>query len=227
MTEARGAESLPDSLTNHLPGKRLPEETALKNAFPSKERQGEGAEEPSAFADLADPVLPPVPAEIFQRYSAPPPLEQGRRDEYYMTAALALAEYAASLGEVPVGCVIVRDGALLSVGWNSREREKNALAHAECAAIQRGCRAAGGWRLTRSTLYVTLEPCPMCAGAVWCARIDRVVVGAKDPKAGAMGSLLNLSSYPLNHRPSVEFGVLGGDCAQTLRRFFSSRRNTT
>ncbi|MBQ4042651.1 MAG: tRNA adenosine(34) deaminase TadA [Clostridia bacterium] len=145
-------------------------------------------------------------------------------EEMFMRRALELAAEAAEAGEVPVGCVIVRDGKILSEGRNRRETDRNALAHAEIEAIEGACRALGGWRLTGCTLYVTLEPCPMCAGAIVNARIPRVVYGAKDARAGAMGSLINVNSYPLNHHAQVENGVLAGECAGILREFFSSRR---
>ena len=150
--------------------------------------------------------------------------EGGERDLFFMDAALALARFAASEGEVPVGCVIARGGTLISGECNARETLRNPLWHAETAAIERASAVLGGWRLTGCTLYVTLEPCPMCAGAIWNARVPRVVVGAKDPRAGAMGSLLNLASYPLNHRPAVTFGVREKECAEALRQFFAGRR---
>ena len=134
--------------------------------------------------------------EITARYAAEP---DGNVDEYYMRAALELAALAARYGDVPVGCVIVRDGKIVAADCNGREAFHDASYHAETAAIRSACRILGGWRLTRCTLYVTLEPCPMCAGAIWCARVPRIVVGAKDAKAGAAGSVLNLNSYPLNH----------------------------
>ena len=145
-------------------------------------------------------------------------------EEMFMRRALELAAEAAEAGEVPVGCVIVREGKILSEGRNRRETDKNALAHAEIEAIDGACRTLGGWRLTGCTLYVTLEPCPMCAGAIVNARIPRVVYGAKDARAGAMGSLINVNSYPLNHHAQVEHGVLADECAGILREFFSSRR---
>lgn len=151
--------------------------------------------------------------------------EENASDAYYMSAALRLAEEAAREGEVPVGCVIVRDGKILTGDYNGRETFRDALYHAESAAIRKASAMLGGWRLTRCTLYVTLEPCPMCAGAVWAARVPRVVIGAKDAKAGAMGSLLNLNSYPLNHKPEVTFGVMEAECRAVLRKFFSERRN--
>ena len=145
-------------------------------------------------------------------------------DEGFMREALALAREAAEDGEVPVGCVIVRNGEIISRGRNRREAGKNALAHAEIEAIDGACRALGGWRLCGCTLYVTLEPCPMCAGAIVNARVPRVVYGAKDARAGAMGSLLNVNAYPLNHKADTKPGILGGECAAVLREFFKKRR---
>lgn len=145
-------------------------------------------------------------------------------DEQYMRLALALAQDAAAEGEVPVGAVVVRKGAVIGRGRNRREVGKNALAHAEIEAIDQACAAAGGWRLTDSTLYVTLEPCPMCAGAIINARIDRVVFGATDPKAGSCGSLVNLFDLPYNHRPAITAGVLEEECAGALKAFFAALR---
>ncbi len=153
-----------------------------------------------------------------------PPFSERDADDYFMGAALALARLAAAEGEVPVGCVIVRDGKILAGDCNGREAFKNALWHAETAAVDQACRALGGWRLPGCTLYVTLEPCPMCAGAIWNARIPRVVIGAKDARAGAMGSLLNLASYPLYPKPEVVFGVREQECLSVLRSFFAERR---
>jgi len=151
--------------------------------------------------------------------------ETGRSwDEACMARALQLAAEAAADGDVPVGCVIARDGEILAEGRNRREADKNALAHAETVAIEAACRRLGGWRLMGCTLYVTLEPCAMCAGAIVNARIPRVVIGTKDPKAGAMGSVLNVGSYPLNHRAEVVCGVLERECAEILRAFFRERR---
>ena len=146
------------------------------------------------------------------------------RDAFFMDAALLLARFAAASGEVPVGCVIARGGTLLAGECNARESLKNPLWHAETAAIERAAAILGGWRLAECTLYVTLEPCPMCAGAIWNARVPRVVIGTKDPRAGAMGSILNLNSYPLNFRPALTFGVRERDCAEVLRAFFAERR---
>ncbi len=148
-------------------------------------------------------------------------------DRFYMEAALELARAAASLGEVPVGCVIVRNGQIIAADFNGREETKDAVYHAECSAISKACRTLGGWRLTGCTLYVTLEPCPMCAGAIWNARVPRVVIGAKDAKAGALGSLINLNAYPLNHKPEIRFGVLAEQSTALLQAFFSTRRQKT
>lgn len=162
-------------------------------------------------------------AEITARYGCGPDAGEDA-DVYYMRAALELAEVAARYGDVPVGCVIVRDGEIVAADCNGREVFHDALYHAESAAVSAACRKLGGWRLTRSTLYVTLEPCPMCAGAIWCARVPRVVCGAKDAKAGAAGSVLNMNSYPLNHKFDVTFGVLEKECRGVLTEFFRARR---
>ena len=145
-------------------------------------------------------------------------------DERYMRAALRLAEKSAAEEEVPVGCVIVRNGRIIACGRNRRELGRSALSHAEIMAIGRACRKLGGWRLSGCTLYVTLEPCPMCAGAIINARIDRVVYGAPDPKAGACGSVCDLFAMPFNHKPAVLAGVLRERCASVLTRFFAGLR---
>lgn len=144
----------------------------------------------------------------------------------YMDAALELAREAARDGEVPVGCVIVRNGQIVGRGRNCRETDKTALGHAEIAAIAQACETLGGWRLWDCTLYVTLEPCPMCAGAIINARIPRVVFGASDTKNGACGSVCNLFSMDFNHRPQVEKGLQEEDCAQLLTDFFQQLRVT-
>ncbi len=144
--------------------------------------------------------------------------------EYWMEAALILARQAAAEGEVPVGAVIVRNNSILSADYNGRETFKNAAYHAETAAISRANQILHGWRLTGCTLYVTLEPCPMCAGTIWNARVPAVIIGAKDPKAGAMGSLINFNAYPLNHKPEAAFGVLEKECRAVLQEFFTARR---
>ena len=145
-------------------------------------------------------------------------------DQDWMQIALEEAVCAAQEGEVPVGAVIVKDGAVIAKGRNRREIGKNALAHAELEAINGACEVLGGWRLSGCTLYVTLEPCPMCAGAIINARIDRVVYGTKDPKAGSCGSLTNLFSLPYNHRPLLTDGVMQEECAALLQTFFRRLR---
>lgn len=142
----------------------------------------------------------------------------------YMDEALRLAKEAFDDGEVPVGCVIVRNGEIIARGRNRREKDKNALAHAELEAIGEACRKLGGWRLWECTLYVTLEPCPMCAGAIVNARIPRVVYGAKDSKCGAVGSVCGLFDMGFNHHPVVEQGIREGECAALLSSFFQQLR---
>lgn len=146
------------------------------------------------------------------------------RDEEYMKAALKLAEKAAALGEVPVGAVVVWQDQIIGEGWNQRETLLNPLAHAEIMAIKQACEYRGGWRLSDCTLYVTLEPCPMCAGAIINSRLDRVVWGAADPKAGSCGSLVDLFAVSYNHHPVTARGVLEEECAQVLKNFFADLR---
>ncbi len=145
-------------------------------------------------------------------------------DSVFMDAAIALAKEAAAEGEVPVGCVIVRGDEIVGRGRNRRETEKNALCHGEIEAINDACRNLGGWRLWECTLYVTLEPCPMCAGAIINARIPRVVYGASDAKCGACGSVCDLFSMKFNHHPKVEKGVREAECAELLQEFFQNLR---
>jgi tRNA(adenine34) deaminase len=146
-------------------------------------------------------------------------------DEHWMRAALEEAEAALPHGDVPVGAVVVRHGAVIGAGHNERERRQDPSAHAEMLALQEAARAAGSWRLLDTTLYVTLEPCAMCAGAVVLARVPRVVYGTADPKAGAAGSVLDVLGEPrLNHRPEVLGGVLAAECAALLVAFFAGRR---
>ena len=147
-------------------------------------------------------------------------------DRDFMLEALALAREAAADGEVPVGCVIVRNGEIVGRGRNRRETGKTALGHAEIEAIAQACETLGGWRLWECTLYVTLEPCPMCAGAIINARIPRVVYGAADQKAGSCGSVCDLFGMAYNHRPMVEQGLLEEECSALLRDFFSELRVT-
>ena len=145
-------------------------------------------------------------------------------DAKYMDEALLLAQEAAEEGEVPVGCVIVRGGQIVGRGRNRRETGKTALGHAELEAIEEACRNLGGWRLWDCTLYVTLEPCPMCAGAIINARIPRVVYGASDAKCGACGSVCDLFSMDFNHHPQVEKGIREEETAALLRDFFANLR---
>ena len=141
-----------------------------------------------------------------------------------MRRALDLAREAAQEGEVPVGAVVVCEGKIISEGRNRREKDKNALCHAELEAIDGACRALGGWRLWKCQLYVTLEPCPMCAGAIINARIPQVIYGASDPKAGSCGSVVDLFALPYNHRPQVTAGFLEEEAAALLREFFQKLR---
>lgn len=142
-----------------------------------------------------------------------------------MALALEEARKAELHGDVPIGAVIVRGGDVIAAAGNQREQQKDSTAHAEMLAIRDASKALGGWRLPDTTLYVTLEPCAMCAGAIVLARIPRVVFGASDPKAGAAGSLLDVLAQPgLNHHPEVVGGVLENECAKLLRDFFAARR---
>ena len=144
--------------------------------------------------------------------------------EKYMKAALKLAHKAADEGEVPVGAVVVCDGKIVGRGRNRRETKKNALCHAELEAINKACKKLGGWRLHRCDLYVTLEPCPMCTGAIINSRIKTLYYGAPDPKAGSCGTLTNLFDIAYNHKPEVVAGLLEEECAETLRTFFRELR---
>ena len=144
-------------------------------------------------------------------------------EEKFMRRALACAKKAAVMGEVPVGAVIVRNGTVVSTGYNRRETDKNALRHAEITAIDRACKKLGGWRLWECDIYVTLEPCPMCAGAIINSRIRNVYIGAPDEKNGAMGSVMTLQNA-FTHRPSVFHGILENECAALLSEFFAELR---
>ena len=145
-------------------------------------------------------------------------------DLYFMDQALELAKEAAAEGEVPVGCVIVRNGEIVGRGRNRRETAKTALGHAEIEAIAEANRNLGGWRLWECTLYVTLEPCPMCAGAIVNARIPRVVYGASDSKCGACGSVCDLFNMDFNHHPKVESGIREEEAAALMTDFFQNLR---
>jgi len=145
-------------------------------------------------------------------------------DKYFMKKALRRAKDAAKDGEVPVGAVVVYDGKVISSGRNRREKNKNALCHAEIEAIHRACKKLGGWRLFECTLYVTLEPCAMCYGAVVNSRFKRVVFGATDKRFGAVGGMADLSALPFNHLPQIEKGVLAEECSALLSEFFKDLR---
>jgi tRNA(adenine34) deaminase len=148
------------------------------------------------------------------------------REEYYMRLALREAEQAVDSGDVPIGCVVVRGEEVIAAARNERELRGDPTAHAEILALREASRHVDGWRLLDTVLYVTLEPCAMCAGAIVLARVPRVVYGAPDPKAGAAGSVLNVLEEPrLNHRPDLAGGLLAQDSAALLRGFFGSRRN--
>ncbi len=145
-------------------------------------------------------------------------------DEHFMRRAMELAKTAAEVDEVPVGAVAVKDGRIIAEAYNTRESDKCATHHAEVLAIEGACRALGGWRLPGVTLYVTMEPCAMCAGAIINARVPRVVFGAPDLRFGAFGSLIDLAAVPLNHTPEVVGGVLGEECAAMLTAYFKKKR---
>lgn len=152
-------------------------------------------------------------------------METNNRDEKFMRNALELALEASAENEVPVGAVIVKGDRIIAVGRNRRENGKNSLCHAEIEAIDNACKALGGWRLSGCELYVTLEPCPMCAGAIINSRIDRVIYGAADKKAGSVGSVVNLFELPYNHKPEIEAGVLESECSAILTDFFKKLRS--
>jgi tRNA(adenine34) deaminase len=146
-------------------------------------------------------------------------------DEWFMRIAIEQAERALGHGDVPIGAVVVHDGQVIGAGHNERELRQDPTAHAEIIALRAAAGALGSWRVLDSTLYVTLEPCAMCAGAIVLARVPRVVYGCVDPKAGAAGSVLDVLAEPrLNHRPRVDGGVLAAECALLLTDFFASRR---
>lgn len=152
-----------------------------------------------------------------------PPLVQD--DHYWMERALALARKAESIGEVPIGAILVKDGKIVGRGFNRRESLNDPTAHAETIAIRQASRKIDAWRLTDTTLYVTLEPCPMCMGAIILARIERVVFGCFDPKGGAAGSLYNLAGDPrFNHRVELTTGIMEKECSQILSAFFRKLR---
>ena len=146
-------------------------------------------------------------------------------DEKYMRAALREAKKAYALGEVPIGCVLVADGKIIARGYNRRKTDHNTLSHAELNAIRKASKKTGDWRLEQCTMYVTLEPCQMCAGAIVQARIPKVYIGTMNPKAGCAGSLLNLLQFPVfNHQVDIESGILQEECAALLSGFFKEMR---
>ncbi len=147
------------------------------------------------------------------------------RDEEFMRLAIEQAKLAAQLGEIPVGAVVVKDDQVIGRGYNRREIDSSATAHAEVLAIEDACKHLGTWRLTDCELYVTLEPCPMCAGAIINARIRRVIYGAKDERAGCCGSVADFFVMPFNHNPLSRSGILAEECKTLLLDFFSSLRN--
>ncbi|MCR4684290.1 MAG: tRNA adenosine(34) deaminase TadA [Lachnospiraceae bacterium] len=148
-------------------------------------------------------------------------MKQVSEDEKFMKEALKQAKKAYQLGEVPIGCVIVRDGKIIARGYNRRNTDKNTLSHAEISAIRKASKAVGDWRLEGCTLYVTLEPCQMCAGALVQSRIDKVVIGCMSPKSGCAGSVLNLlQNEQFNHQVEIETGVLEEACSKILSEFF-------
>ena len=146
-------------------------------------------------------------------------------DLEFMEEAITEAKLAEDIDEVPIGAVIVRDGKIIARAHNTRETSKCATHHAEILAIEEACRTLGGWRLPSCQLYVTLEPCPMCAGAIINSRIDEVFFGAYDKKAGSVRSLVSLFDLPYNHKPSVEGGILEEECASVLSEFFKTLRS--
>jgi tRNA(adenine34) deaminase len=147
------------------------------------------------------------------------------RDEYFMRLALREAEHAPAHEDVPIGAVVVRDGELLGAAHNERELRQDPTAHAEILALREAARAVGSWRVLDAAIYVTLEPCAMCAGAIVLARVPRLVFGATDPKAGACGSVLDVTGEArLNHRPQVARDLLAPECGELLSSFFASRR---
>ncbi len=146
-------------------------------------------------------------------------------DEYYMRQAMLQARKARRLREVPIGCVIVYEDKIIARGYNRRVTDRSTLAHAEINAIRKACKVIGDWRLEGCTMYVTLEPCPMCAGAIVQARIPRLVIGCMNPKAGCCGSVLDMTNEKgFNHQVSVTSGVLGEECSQMMKSFFRALR---
>lgn len=205
-----------------LTGRSVPADGAVLRELLEHFRSGTNLTSPDAALLLS--ML--LSGELTQRGKSAMMLSMGgdSMDETFMQEALHLAREAAAQGEVPVGCVITDGHTIVGRGRNRRESSKNALSHAEIEAINEACRTLGGWRLWKCTLYVTLEPCPMCAGAIINARIPRVVFGARDSRAGSCGTLTNLFALPYNHRPEVTEGVLAEESAALLKEFFKNLR---
>lgn len=147
-----------------------------------------------------------------------------KRTQYFMRLAIEQAKLAANIGEVPVGAVVTKGNEVIASAYNRRETDKNALSHAELEAISMTCKKLGGWRLWQCELYVTLEPCPMCTGAIINSRIPKVFFGAYDKKAGSCGSVVSLFDYPYNHKPTVSGGILEDECSEMLSNFFKQLR---
>ena len=147
-----------------------------------------------------------------------------KNHDYYMKAAIGRAKTAAQHGEIPVGAVIVHKGRIIAGGRNRRETAKCALCHAEISAIESACRKLSGWRLHECDMYVTLEPCPMCAGAIINSRIKSLYIGTLDPKAGSFGSVINFNDLPYNHKPELYFGICKEECSGLLKDFFKELR---
>ncbi len=146
-------------------------------------------------------------------------------DRKFMKRAITLAKIAFDKGEVPVGAVIVKNGEIIGEGYNMREANQNALSHAEIEAINNACKSINSWRLDGCEMYVTLEPCPMCTGAIINSRIETVIFGAFDKNAGCMDSVINLCDYPFNHKPEIYAGIMEDDCKKILTDFFGQMRN--
>ena len=146
------------------------------------------------------------------------------REEKYMKIALEKAKEALKSGDIPVGCIIVKGDEVISSGCNEREKLKNATSHAEIVAINEACERLGSWRLLDCEMYVTLEPCVMCSGAIINSRIPKIVVALKDPKGGALGSVLDVNSYPLNHKVEVKYGIMENESRELLQDFFKDKR---
>ena len=150
--------------------------------------------------------------------------DETERREFFMREAIKLAKTSLDSGDVPVGCVIVRHNEIIAAACNEREKEKCATSHAETLAVERACRALGGWRLVACEMFVTLEPCPMCAGAIANARVPKLYIGAPDPKGGAAGGMFDLFKTNVNHKPDIFRDILSDECSELLRSFFSEKR---